>query len=88
MPVSGSYDGKLDLDIFDSWTFSIVNYMEFMRADNESMIRLLETLITGIVKQFYMSSVARKPHKFTVMRFICKLFDYCFPDDVIECLRR
>ena len=88
MPVPGSYDGKPDLDVFDSWTFSIVNYMEFMRADDESMIRLLETLVTGIAKQFYMSSVARKPHKFTVARFIRKLFDYCFPDDVIERLRR
>ena len=82
------YDGKADLDVFDAWTFDIVNYMRFMNVDDESMVQLLAKFVTGDAQVFYMRYVARKQHHYTVARFIRKLFDFCFPDDVIERLRK
>ena len=52
------YDGKPNMDAFDSWSFDVVNYMEFLDIDDQSMIKLLATLVTKDVKSFYMKYVA------------------------------
>ena len=88
MPMPDKYDGKADIDKFDAWSYNVMNYMEFVGADDRAMIRVIPRLISGKAEKFYMQYVSRNPDRYTVAVFIRKLFDYCFPDDFIEQMRR
>jgi len=82
------YDGKADLDTFDRWAFKVSNYAKGMRLSNKSMIRLVADLVTGKATDFYMIYVADCQREWTLARLIPALFDYCFPNDIMQKLRR
>ena len=52
------------------------------------MIKLLGSLLTGKANTFYMRYIALKQEKWMVDKLITALFDYCFPNNTMELLRR
>ena len=88
MQLPESYDGRPDPDVFATWTQKIIGYMEYMGVNDESMIRVMSNLVTGDAERFYMKYVAKNPDNYTIDKFFKDLYDYCFPDDFNEKLRR
>ena len=76
------------MDVFDNWAFKVMNYMEVMEVSGKLMIKLLGSSLTGKANTFYMRYVALKQDKWTVDTLITALFDYCFPNNTMELLRR
>jgi len=50
----------------------------------KSMIRLVTDLVTGKATDFYMRYVAECHREWTLARLIPALFDYCFPNDIMQ----
>ena len=59
-----------------------------MEVSDKLMIKLLGSSLTGKANTFYMRYVALKQDKWTVDTLITALFDYCFPNNTMELLRR
>ena len=76
------------MNLFDGWTFDIITYMKFNNIDDQTMITLVTTLVTKDAKEFYTKYVTRKPHRWTISKFIPALSNYCFPPNIIDQLRR
>ena len=62
--------------------------MDIMDVGNRLMIKLLGDSLTGKAKKFYINYIATKQHLWTIARIIPALFDYCFPNDILEQLRK
>jgi len=82
------YDGKADLEAFDQWTFSVTNYAKVMRVSDKTMIRVMTDLVSGKAKGFYMDYVAMRQDRWTLATLFPAIFDYCFPNDIMERLRK
>ena len=88
MKLPEPYDGKADLDAFDRWTFKVTNYSKVMRISDKTMIRIMADLLTGKAQGFYMDYVAMRQDRWTLATIFPALFDYCFPNDIMQRLRK
>ena len=88
MSLPDPYDGTPDMDWFDEWAFDLINYMDVMNIEDSVMVKMMARLLTKKGKQFYLSYVAKDPRRWTVAKMIPRIFNYCFPSDVLEQLRR
>jgi len=82
------YDGRADLEAFDEWAFKVTNYAKGMKLSTKSIIRLISDLVTGKAANFYMMYVAKCQKEWTLARLFPAMFDYCFPNDILQKLRR
>jgi len=62
--------------------------MDVMRIKDETMVKMLNSLMSGTAKNFYLQHVTKKPSRWTIAKIIPALFDYCFLSNVLEQLRR
>ena len=85
---SSSSSGIANMDVLDNWGFKVMNYMEVMEVSDKLMIKLLGSSLTRKANTFYMQYIALKQDKWTVDMLITTLFDYCFPNNTIELLRK
>jgi Holliday junction resolvase RusA-like endonuclease len=65
-----------------------MNYMDVMRVKDELMLKLIGDMLSGKAKGFYIDYVATKQHRWTIAKLIPALFDFCFPNDTMEQLRK
>ena len=83
-----TYDGKADIDVFDEWAYSVVNYARVMKVRDQTMIRIINGLVSGKAKDFYMTYVANKESLWALGSIFPAIFDYCFPKNIMRILRR
>ena len=88
MKLPEPYDGKADLDAFDQWTFKVTNYSKVMQISDKIMIRIMADLLTSKAQGFYMDYVAMQQDRWTLATIFPALFDYCFPNDIMQHLRK
>ena len=88
MKMPGTYDGSTDMDVFDSWVYSITNYANVMRIRETTMIRIMADLVAGKAAKFFKSYVANKEDEWTFGTIFPAIFDYCFPKDFMKTLRK
>jgi len=88
MKLPEPYDGKADLDAFDQWTFRVTNYAKVMQVSDKTMIRVMADLVTGKAQGFYMDYVAMRQSRWTLATLFPAMFDYCFPNDIMQRLRK
>ena len=84
MKLPKPYDGKQDVEEFDSWSFGITNYAEIMKIRERTMIRMMAESLTGKAKIFYKQFVAGNADKWTFTTLFEALFDYCFPKSIMK----
>lgn len=46
------YDGKQDIEVFDNWVHSVMNYADIMKIRERTMIRMMSEYVTGTAKNF------------------------------------
>jgi len=84
MKLPDPYDGKADLEAYDHWVFCVTNYAIVMRISDKTMIRVMADLVTGKAQAFYMDYVASWQEHWTLATMFLAIFDYCFPNDIIQ----
>ena len=84
MKLPKPYDGKPDVEEFDSWSFGITNYAEVMKIRERTMIRMLAESLTGKAKIFYKQFVAGNADNWTYTTLFQAIFDYCFPKGIMK----
>jgi len=88
MKLPAPYNGKADLDAFDQWTFRVTNYAKVMKISDKTMIRVIADLVTDKAQGFYMDYVATRQERWTLASLFPAMFDYCFPNDIMQRLRK
>ena len=88
MKTPETYNGKADIDVFNDWAYSIVNYAKVMKVKDQTMIRFMNDLVSDKAKGFYMSYVANKESQWTLDSIFPAIFDYCFPKNMMRLLRK
>jgi hypothetical protein len=76
------YDGKPDIQKFDQWIASILNYADVMKIRERTMIGLMSEYVSGQAKDFYIEYVAGKLDNWTFDSLFQAMFEECFPRDV------
>jgi hypothetical protein len=83
-----AYDCKADLDFFDQWAFKVVNYANIMKIRDRTMVQLVDSMLTGKAQSFYMMYVATRQDQWTIKTLIPAIFNFCFPNDIMQRLRK
>lgn len=74
-----SWNGTLDLDLFDQWTYKVDTWRELYGLSDKLAIKLVVQFLTGTVGKFFMKHVATCQSEWTMASLYEVLFDYCFP---------
>ena len=81
------YNGKPDIDVFNSWVHSVINYTDVMKIRERTMIRMMSEYMTDKAKTFYLKYVSGRVDEWSYETIFPAVFDYCFPKDFMKCLR-
>jgi hypothetical protein len=76
------YDGSSDLGAFEKFCYETDQRMLGSGVGESWIIRTVSPGLSGKAAQFFMSSVAPDPDKWTLERLYNSLFKYCFPVDI------
>ena len=77
----GTYNGRLDLAVFDKWTYEVNTWIRLTKYCKPMALNLLVTYPMGTAGGFFMSFIAGCKDTWSIWAMYEALFDYCFPPD-------
>ena len=81
------YDGSPDLEVFDNWMNSVLNYADIMKLRESTTIKMMAEFMTGTPRTFYTMNVMGRVDEWSYATIFPAIFDYCFPNDIMRKLR-
>jgi hypothetical protein len=84
----GVYNGKDDLDAFDKWAVDVKTWKSVNRLSDRFALRIMGKYLSGKAYTFYKKFVYRDLKQWTLKTVFEGLFDYCFPRNFIQELRK
>ncbi|KDQ09063.1 hypothetical protein BOTBODRAFT_71641, partial [Botryobasidium botryosum FD-172 SS1] len=73
------YDGTVNFNQFERWTFNIDSYFTLTGVEEENMCVLhIMTFLTGKAADWYLDYVLPNVQQYDIKRIYRDLFDYCF----------
>ncbi|QRV82348.1 Transposon Ty3-G Gag-Pol polyprotein [Ceratobasidium sp. AG-Ba] len=83
-----SYDGTDDFTAFELSAFNYDNWVLDTKQSEAEAVRHFSKVLKGKASAWYMAHVATNQRRYTMKKIYQELFDYCFPPDFIEKLRK
>ncbi|KAG8774840.1 hypothetical protein FRC12_001791 [Ceratobasidium sp. 428] len=85
-----SWDGNPDFDEFELLAFNYDNWCADTKQTDEEAVRHFGSVLTPSKKasKWYLTNVATNWHNYTMTRVYQDIFEYCFPADFKETLRK
>ncbi|KAG8693769.1 hypothetical protein FRC08_008909 [Ceratobasidium sp. 394] len=83
-----SYNGEPDFDKFELFVFNYDNWCLDTKLSTRKCVRNVSRFLEGKPSIWYMSNVAPNINTYDMKRIYQGIFDYCFPPDFKENLRR
>ena len=74
-----TYDGLVDLDMFDCWCYEVDVWCESHGASEKEAVKYLVQFMSGKAGHFFVKHIAHYRDKWTTKLVYKGLFDYCFP---------
>jgi len=88
LPSLEKYDGAPDFDQIDHFFYEINNYFDYFRLTPIERLKDIQGYLKEKAAQFYMQNIARCVQQWTMACFGCELFNYFFPRNFIELIRK
>ncbi|KAI0066380.1 hypothetical protein BV25DRAFT_1797254, partial [Artomyces pyxidatus] len=82
------WNGRADLDTYDKWVYEVESWRRLTGVDDETALTLMGKFVTNKPSHFYMKYVSKRIADWTVEEFYQAVFNYCFPTDFKNRLRK
>ncbi|KAG8792113.1 hypothetical protein FRC12_007165 [Ceratobasidium sp. 428] len=83
-----SFNGEADFDKFELFVFNYDNWCQDTKLSTPKRVRNISRFLEGKASTWYMSNVAPNLNSYDMKSVYQGIFDYCFPPDFKENLRR
>ncbi|QRV92218.1 Transposon Ty3-G Gag-Pol polyprotein [Ceratobasidium sp. AG-Ba] len=82
------YDGSDDFTAFELLAFNYDNWVLDTKQTEAEAVQHFSKVLKGKASAWYMADIATNQRRYTMKKIYQELFDYCFPPDFIEKLRK